>query len=386
MRWPRIASVLLLGALGFAARATAQGAAGFQDIDTSIRAAGMGGATTAVGWGEPGVWGNPAALANVRGIAWLEGTTRLLPEIDPEIRFKTRRFLLGAAGVGVSVMGEPVDGVGHTRLEFQTIGTDPFGNPTIMDLTSEIDGWGVAVSPIQLVDAIRARNAADAPALAPRFDVSAGYHHKHTRHTLFSGTTAEADNHDWGVLARVGLVAGESERSTRFEISAGFAELNGDENSRFVFPGFGDAGPSTHIRRTGAAVRVLLPIGDGAPDARPWAWPGALPSAVGVGVAYDRDERENPSTGLVNDLDHWGFEATLMDVLFARVGYLDDPASDVHDLTAGAGLHLPVGPWATVGYDWAHHPSVPGMKNMNRHGWSVWLHPDAFWRGSQEAK
>lgn len=383
MRWPRIATFLLLGAL-FAVRVSAQGAASFQDYDTSIRAAGMGGATTAVGWGEPGVWGNPATLASVRGIAWLEGHTRLLPELDPAFRFKSRRFLLGGAGLGISLMGEPIDGVGHTRLEFEQLGTDPFGNPTRTELVDEIDGWGFAISPVQLVDALRGRTTPGTEALAPRFDISAGYHHKHTKEFLAPGVSAEADNHDWGVLARIGLVAGESERSTRFEFSAGFARINADEGSHFVYPGYGDAGPSTRIRRTGAALRVLLPFGDSAPDARPWAWPGAVPSAVGLGFAYDRDERTDPATGFAGDLDRWGFEGTFMDILLARVGYVDDPASDVHDVSFGAGLHLPLGPWATVGYDWARVPSPADLKDVNRHGLSVWLHPDAFWRSRQE--
>lgn len=386
MRWPRIATFLLLGALGVAP-ARAQGAAGFQDIDTSIRAAGMGGATTAVGWGEPGVWGNPATLASVRGIGWLEGHTRLVPDVDPAVRFKTRRFLLGAAGIGVSLMGEP-EGLGHTRLEYHEAGgTDPFGNPVVGPAhTDETRGWGIAISPIQLLDAFRAKTTPGSTPLAPGFDVSGGYHHKRTRATLVGDITAEADNFDWGVLTRFGIAAGESDRSTRFEFSAGYAVSNDDEGSHFVFPAFGDQGPSTRIRRTGVAVRALLPFGDLAPDARPWAWPGALPSAVALGLAYDRDERTDPNTGTSNDLDHWGFEGTFMDILAARVGYLDDPAGDVHAVTFGAGLHVPVGPWATIGYDWALQPSPPGAKDVNRHGLSLWLHPDAFWPSRQQGK
>lgn len=388
MRWPRIVILLLLGALAAApARSQpwspAPGPAPFLDIDTSIRAAGMGGATTAVGWNEPGVWGNPATLASVRGIAWLEGHTRILPEIDPPLRFKSRRFVIGGAGMGVSIMGKPVDGVGHTRFETAFDGSDPFGNPVRYETTSEVQGWGFGISPIQLIDAFRAATPGAQP-LAPRFDVSVGYHDKHITDDLFPGMTAEADNHDWGALARLGLVAGESERSTRFEFSAGYAELNGDQGSHFFYPGFGDGGPSTRIRRTGIAARALLPFGDGAPDARPWAWPGALRSAVGLGVAYDREQRQEAAGG-EHDVDHWGFEATFMDILSARVGYVDDPAADVSDVTVGAGLHVPIGPWLTAGYDWANHPSAPDMKNMNRHGLSVWLHPEAFWRSKPEA-
>src|SRR5689334_4171970 len=138
----RARSVLLLVLL-FAAAALPARSATVQDFDTSIRAAGMGGATTGVGWGEPGVWGNPASLATFRGIAWLEGTTRLIPEIDPPVRLKSRRFVLGAPGIGLSLMGEPIDALGHTRLEYRQTGTDPFGNIVAgPELADEMDAWG----------------------------------------------------------------------------------------------------------------------------------------------------------------------------------------------------------------------------------------------------
>lgn len=386
MGWPRIGTLLLSGWLAIVAdRARAQGSAGFQDIDTSIRSSGMGGATTAVTWGEPGVWGNPASLASVRGIAWLEGRTRLLPEIDPPVRFKTRRFLFGGAGLGVSLTGEP-RGLGHTQLEYhETGGTDPFGNPVVGPAhTDESRGWGFAVSPVQLFDAIRSRTSPDAKPLAGRFDVSAGYHHKKTKVTLTSDITAEAENYDWGVLAKAAIGPGDA-ADPRLELSAGYADLNSDESSHFVFPGYGDQGPSTHIRRTGVAVRALLPFGDAAAEGRPGAWPGSLTNAVSLGVAYDHDERSVYQLH-AEPIEHLGFEGAFMDILSVRAGYLNDPNSEIHRVTAGAGVHLPIGPWATVGYDWANDPSVPGMKNENRHGISLWLHPDAIWRSWQDSQ
>src|SRR5204862_4070443 len=108
-----------------------QGTARSQDIDTSIRAAGMGGAGAAVWWGEPGVWGNPAQLGGMRGIRWQEGRTRLVPQVVPDLWFKSQRLLFGGGGLGFSVMGDPIDGLGRTRLDYGTNqGTDPFGNPT----------------------------------------------------------------------------------------------------------------------------------------------------------------------------------------------------------------------------------------------------------------
>jgi len=286
-------------------------------------------------------------------------------------------------------MGEPVDGLGHTRFEYDPGGgTDPLGNPIpTQKQVDETNGWGFALAPMQIVDAIRKRSSADATSIAERLDVSFGYQHKRTTLTLVPGTVAEADNLDWGVLARIGILPGDAAgRSTRVEVSAGHADLNSDENSHFVFPGYGDAGPSVHIRRNGVALRAVFPFGGlGDTDARPWAWPKSVPSAVGLGVAFDVATREY-GTNVSDEIRNWGFEATFMDILAARVGYVDDPTNDIHSMTGGVGVHAPVGPWATLGYDWANHPSAPGMKNMNRHGWSLWLHPDAIWRSRQGTK
>ena len=91
-------------------------------IDTSIRAAAMGGAGAAVMWGEPGVWANPATLAHVSGVGWLTGHTSgagwAFPianfRRDPagEFAFDSQRLLVGAGGVGFSLMGQPISGLG----------------------------------------------------------------------------------------------------------------------------------------------------------------------------------------------------------------------------------------------------------------------------------
>src|SRR5262249_57120329 len=71
----RIAGTMLVPLVGLALAAGSARAQFSLNLDTSIRAAGMGGAGAAVTWGEPGVWANPATLAGVRGLGWAAGDT-----------------------------------------------------------------------------------------------------------------------------------------------------------------------------------------------------------------------------------------------------------------------------------------------------------------------
>ena len=48
-------------------------------------------------------------------------------------------------------------------------------------------------------------------------------------------------------------------------------------------------------------------------------------------------------------------------------------------ITYGAGVTLPVGPWGSLGYDFADVPLVSGLDRQQRHGWSVSLDPVRFW-------
>ena len=388
MRSPRALSILLL-ACGFAAvpPAAAQGPGGSQAIETSIRAAGMGGATTGVGWGEPGPWGNPASLARTRGIAWLAGNTQILPEVF-DVTFESRRYLLGGAGIGFSLMGEPVSGMGKTRLSISNEGTDPFGNPVTFETFEQIEGWGVGISPVQLLDAFRLQQDREAPQWSQRADVSFGYQHKQTEIELVPGVAASADNFDWGVQAQFAVLPGDREaRQARLEIGAGYAVLNGDADSRFEYPGFGASDPQVQMKRAGVSVHASLPLtGAGDDAAGPWGWWFAtVPRALDLGLAYDR---ENLTAGSSSEaeVDHVGFEVSVMGVLTGRMGYVNNPDGEVQDMSFGFGVHLPVGPWASLGYDWASVPvaSGSGFDPNKRHGFAVWLHPVSWWRNTHE--
>ncbi len=389
MRTLQAASLLLLlGGFTAARPAAAQSTARSPDIETSIRAAGMGGATTAVGWGEPGPWGNPASLAGTRGIAWLSGSTNLSPALAGDVKFESSRFLLGGAGLGFSIMGQPVSGMGRTRLDYDSNqGTDPIGNPTTSDSYEEIEGWGGGVSPVQLIDVLRARRDPDSHPWSTHADVSFGYQSKETQLFLAPGAEARARNSDWGVQATIAVLPGDTEgREARLELAAGYALLNADEQSEFDFGGAGGTAPSSRIERTGVALHATLPFAGAADEGgAPWGWWFAtVPRAVEIGFAYDRESRSTPGLASAVDVDHLGCEASLMGLLAGRIGFVNDSDIDVSGMSFGFGVHLPIGPWASVGYDWASVPQPQGIDATIRNGFAVWLHPIALWRATRE--
>jgi len=381
---------VMLCSAGSASTAAAQGFARAQDIETSIRAAAMGGASAAVGWGEPAPWGNPAALSETRGLAWLAGSTKSNPSGSSEVTFETQRFLLGGEGLGFTLMGQPVSGLGRTRLEYGVFqGTDAFGNP-LPDFPAyeQVEGWGVGVSPVQLVDLFRLQRDPDARRYSQRADISFGYQGKSTEISIAPGDVQHADNHDWGVQARFAILPGDHEgREPRVEFGAGYADLNVDQNTRWSLgPGPSPPVPSTRIERTGISLHASLPFaGSEAETTDPWGWWFAtVPRALDLGVAYDMESLSYPGASGTADVKRVGFEASLMGILAGRMGYVNDPTHVVDAMSFGFGVHVPLGPWASFGYDWASVPQTKGADALVRQGFAAWLHPIVLWRSTRE--
>ena len=379
-------------AAGLPLCASAQGTARSQDIDTSIRAAGMGGAGAAVGWGEPGIWGNPATLGEVRGLWWQEGRTQLVPGLATDVIFKSRRFVLGGAGIGVSLMGDPFDGLGRTRLDYGTSeGTDPFGNPTGTFISFEqIEGWGVGISPLRLVDTWRALRGHAGPAWSRFGDASVGVQRKHTKVALAPASAfgfAEADCVDWGVRGRISPQALLTpEAPVELDVSAGYAVLNSND-AQFVFLPDDVSSPPSRIRRLGFAVRAAMPSPWRAqrPTA-PRAWWRAGPEHLfELGIASDTERISAGGTDPSFQVERFGVELALLDVLVARKGHVTDRLGDINGDTQGYGIHVPVGPWGGFRYDHATVPQAAGsgLPDVQRHGWSVWLDPVEIWRDAQ---
>lgn len=371
-----LAAVTLACAPGIS---SAQGTARSMDYETSIRAAGMGGASVGVWWGEPGVWGNPAALANAFGIGWLDGRTKLAPGVAADIHLDSQRLLLGGGGIGFSLAGSPIDGLGRIRLDYgASEGTDPFGNPTgTYDAFEQVDAFAVGVSPIRLFDAVRhLRRGGEPPAERP-FDVALGLQRKHTVVAPAPpalGGTAEADCYDWGAAARVSLLPDHGPGApVHLEVSGGFAVLNAND-AQFTFVNEDASVPPSRIRRMGLGAHVSLPS--------PWSGGGsplhllvAEVHLLEIGVAYDTEHITAGAFSRPYDVGRYGLEATLFGVLTGRVGHFHDPSLEVDEFTRGFGIRLPVGPWASVAFDRAMVPQPRGLGDLEREGWSVWVDP-----------
>src|SRR5262249_42924274 len=152
------------------------------------RSAAMGGASAAVLWGEPGVWANPATLSGVHGLGWVAGHTPIHSEFfGDDVSFASQRLLLGAAGLGFSLMGKPFDGVGKSRYEFGTVSfgairsarATAIGSPEFAPF-DETKGWGFGVSPLRLIGALMSAGKPNAISLTDRGEVSFGFQGKST--------------------------------------------------------------------------------------------------------------------------------------------------------------------------------------------------------------
>ena len=356
------------------------------DFDTSIRAAGMGGAGAAVMWGEPGVWANPATLAGVHGVGWVAGYTHILPDLFDGAEFSSQRMMLGGSGLGVSLMGEPISGLGKARLDFGTFG-DPFGSGPISPF-EETKGWGVAISPLRLFDALRRSDQPNVQRLTDRGEIAFGYQSKTTRAGIeeSSETFDVGDTYDWGVTGRLALARLlNPEAPFRLDLSGAYSEANHSDaesssggDSLFAF------GP-TRLDRVGVALH-LSPAPPSqrtaTPPSLPWWRPGDVPE-ISFGLAYDHEQRKSVPSGFTNTIQHYGLEVSVFRLLAFRIGYHDDKAGEVQGMTYGGGVTLPIGPWASIGYDIATVPQVEGIDRQVRQGWSAWLDPLRIFNGAR---
>ena len=352
-------------------------------FDTSIRAAAMGGAGAAVTWGEPGVWANPATLAGVRGVGWVTGRTRPFPGdyFFGEMVFSSQRLLLGGGGVGVSLMGQPISGLGKAQFDYGS-GVLPgarasaiggrFGPP--VDKTK---GWGVGVSPLRLIESIGKLARWPARSLTTYGDVTLGYQSEASKFTAGSFSDEEGVTYDWGVSGRLALARWwGADAPFRLDLSGAWSKLNTLQS------GSQHGAPSaTQINRTGVALHLSpAPPSErsASPPSLPWWRPGEVPE-FSVGLAYDHDQMHDVAFGpQASSIDHYGFEANVFRLLALRVGYLTAPFADVEGWSYGGGVTLPVGPWGSVGYQFASVPTMDDFDRPLRQGWTVWLDPTRF--------
>ncbi|NIW24423.1 MAG: hypothetical protein GWN29_07575, partial [Gammaproteobacteria bacterium] len=117
-------------------------------IDPSIRAQGMGGASSAAFWGgDPNYWANPALLGYHRGLRYEYGKTQLVPDLATDVFFTSTRYSVGAWGVGFAFGGKPGQ-LGGSRLDYgRSDFFDANGNfAGSFDSFENVETWGVGVN------------------------------------------------------------------------------------------------------------------------------------------------------------------------------------------------------------------------------------------------
>ena len=350
-------------------------------LDPSARAGGMGGASVAVGWGgTPNLWANPALVNASRGFGVQVTTQQLVPGLDGgDLPFATTRLTASIAGLGFSSTGRPLGG---DELDF--------GPPFVALERVRADGFGLSAA--GLVDAwfgARGRNLR----LSDYADVAWGRQWKRLEvENVLAAFAVGAHDEGWYVRAtpidtRRGVNAPMG--GLRIDVAYGHAEL--DQGHPALSPGglFGLV-PLPVMRRDGAAIHLLWlgPVRTGQPGAAfTDAFRGGLSPVVNLTLAWDRERVERPgfsfSEGSAYDVNHYGLEATVLRLLAARFGYLDDASGLITKPTWGFGLHLPVSRTADVRYDFASWPqSYP--RRVYRHEVALRLDPLARWMGGHD--
>jgi hypothetical protein len=372
---PAALAALLLGSPSFA---LAQGTGRSMDIDVSARSAGMGGASTAVVWGDLDYWANPAVLGDASGIRYVHGRTQLVPGLASDVFFTTDVVEVGAGGLGVVMSGKPIDHGGVFLDYGLSEGRDENGNITGTFRSWErVRGWGGGVRVLQALETAFPRM----PRWSRVADVSAGVMRKHTDIVLGPGFGGDADTRDWGALAHLTLLDGFRDGSAPLAIEAtlGYGDINSHEDGPVTFGLFGDiASPVTRIRRTGGALCVLVGRSHTA-----GLWGRALSPSLRVVTAFDHAD-----IGTLDVVDYRtdgaGVDVTLMNVASVRFGHYQDKAGQIDDYTFGWGLALPLGDVAGASYDEGVWPQAQGsgLEDVHRRQFSVWLDPFALWRAT----
>jgi len=318
-------------------------------LDVSARAAGMGGAATAVPWGDLDHWANPALLGDAHGLRYVHGTTRW-PVGD--VSFTSDVVQAGRRGLGVVLSGEPLDAGGAT-LDIGILEDAPF--------VDHVRGWGAGMRVLEALGNV----VPSAARWSRTVDVSVGYMHKNNFADEFPDVSVHT--HDWGAIAQVTPLDGyrDGGRTAAIGVAAGYCDINASGRSDDEL-----ALPVSHQRRTGVAARFAV---GRAPVIRPFG--AALTPLVTVIASYDHADR-GQGGNFYGHSDGGGAELTFMNVVALRAGRYGD------DWTYGWGLALPFGALGGISYDEARWPIADGFDPLHRRQFAVWLDPFAVWHAA----
>jgi len=231
--------------------AAAQGASSTR-LNPSVRAAGMGGASSAVAWSnDVNGWANPALLGYASGFQYRWSNTRLLPGFVPDWWFQTDRASYGWGGIGLAVES-------HTLSYGEQ--TDSQGR--LVEPTEHVRPLSGGISLARALEAAASPRGGAAPRFTQYADVGVGLSRKRIRLRNWPGGDAETDANDFGVLVRVTPLPKPEAGRPSVDLTYGFAALNYNDAS---LPGTGlFSSYVPHQYRHGVAGRVDIPLPQGA--------------------------------------------------------------------------------------------------------------------------
>ena len=369
--------------------AHAQGAAISTLLAPSVRAAGMGEASSGVSWGaDPDWWANPALLGYARDLRFGHGSTRLVPDLADDVHFTTNRTTFGAWGIGIAVAGKPVPGLGSSRLSYgRSEATDPAGNPLgTFESYEEISSLGIGLSLVRAYESIRRATGGVAPALSRYGDVSLGWTTKDVEVHLspeFGGTGGvggETSAKDVGLHVRLtpfdSFERPASPIRLRVDLEHGRSTIN-DGRPTIDFGLGGPPDPLVEVARRGWSARVALhpaefdrSLGEGGTG---WI-AGILTPLLSAGYAID-EETDRFGGGGESTIDRRGFEVTVFNMVSYRRGHVDDPDGRIVGSSSGWSAGLAVDGVGGFRFDRAITPQSEGLTRLRRNAWTLFIDP-----------
>ncbi len=340
------------------------------EVDPSVRCAGMGGAGTAVFWGVSlNPWANPALLGYAEGVRYEQSDA----EFGPGVKLRARGTTIGYGGLGLGTTGRPIEGLGRIDLE-ATASLDQAS----LGLIDQARSWSAGASISRLLETLARGSGRTAPAFTRFADVAFGYSDKRVEDVLWvssPGDNSRIAEHTFARDRGV-MIHGGAPLRVRWlgpawiDAAYGYSEVNFNQPA---FDAFGVTSPTARDWRNGVALHATF---DGTAPLRrlPRWFASGLAPFVSAGWAMDFIRTTQGEVGRSHDVDGWGAELGMVNILAVRMGRSGSSASGYVSHTWGVSFGLPLGRYG--GGRWDHaNVTRDGLPDLKRDGWTLWLDP-----------
>jgi hypothetical protein len=366
----RLRGVLALALLLFAGHpSTAR--AQVAELNPTISSDGMGQSGTALFWEEDrSDWANPALLGYEDRLRYTHGRIQLVPDLSNHIFFEFDRVALGGWGIGVSIAGKPIDGLGGSKVDYGlSEATNENGDVVgYFHAIEQVQQIGVGLSLVRLYDSVS--NPGGAGRLSRVVDLSVGHAWKTmsanyplTYYYGYDQSGAETQR-DRGALLRVtpiGSARGddvEGGPGPRLDAALGYSEHD------YIGPGTGQ-----RVAAVAARFAQFLRV-------RPGPLWDVLSPRVAVGATWEDMARPGVDPFAHEAATRTGQEIDLFGLVTLRHGYVNDARDWIRNDTWGFGVRLQYRGFVGARYDWAEVPQVrPLDQTVPRHAFTMFFDP-----------